>query len=60
MNDKNKVLIIFKDARNKIYNTKDPIMREKLQYKALGILQCAFALDIITLAEYEVLTEELD
>lgn len=59
MNDKNKVLALFKDTNDKISSAKTPIMKEKLQYKALGILQCAYALGIISQQEYENLTEEL-
>lgn len=59
MNDKNKVLTLFKDTNEKILGTKNPIMKEKLQYKALGILQCAYTLGIISQQEYDSLTEEL-
>ena len=59
MNDKNKVLTLFKDTNDKILEAKTPIMKEKLQYKALGILQCAYTLGIISQQEYDSLTEEL-
>jgi DNA-binding MltR family transcriptional regulator len=59
MNDKNKVLALFKDTNDKISSAKTPIMKEKLQYKALGILQCAYALGVISKHEYENLAEEL-
>lgn len=59
MNDKKRVLTLFKDTNEKILEAKNPIMREKLQYKALGILQCAYTLGIISQQEYENLAEEL-
>ena len=59
MNDKKKVLTLFRDTSEKILEAKNPIMKEKLQYKALGILQCAYALGIISQQEYDSLTEEL-
>ncbi len=59
MNDKKGVLTLFKDTNEKILEAKNPIMREKLQYKALGILQCAYTLGIISQHEYENLAEEL-
>ena len=59
MNDKNKVLTLFNEAKNSIYEAQTLILKEKLQYKALGILQCALALKIITDKEFQGLWEEL-